>query len=123
MSIRSNEESNRKGENLKRVIYEREDEMGDKPLIIVGGFNGHVGLVETQQVDIAWKVVVNLMTERSQILITGEKCEGEYTCARNHLNIAIHVDFVLVNAPMYNKFRKMRIDEEKKVHVTYLTPA
>lgn len=55
------------------------------------------------------------MTEWNLILLNrDEKCEGEYTWERNHI-LKSATDFVLVNELMYNKFRNMRIDEEKSI--------
>ena len=85
-----------------------------KGLIVLGDFNGHLGLLEDRRDDINGEMVMKWLDEFDLILMNAdEKCEGVYTWSRGDQRSAI--DFMLVNECVYEKCKSMHVDEEKEI--------
>ena len=84
----------------------------NQPVILLGDFNGHVGFLGPQEVNMNGEKVLHWITDKNLILLNGDpRCSGEITWENRGFKSSI--DFILVNQTMYSKFNHMKIDEEK----------
>ena len=80
-------------------------------LLILGDFNGHLGFLGPQKLNLNGQNVLKLMNDLDLILINDDQlCQGEITWQQNNYKSAI--DFVLANTNMYQRIEKMVIDEQ-----------
>lgn len=103
----------KRNDKIRKDIGDVIQKFENNKMIILGDFNGHLGFIGDQRLDLNGKFVLNLMEKENMILLNNdEKCDGKYTREENNSKSAI--DFVLVNKNMYKNFEKMTIDEERK---------
>ena len=85
----------------------------DEAILVLGDFNGHIGLLGHQKQNQHGKVILKWIEEDGLTLLNlDEKCEGVYTWSRGDQKSVI--DYALVNRKMYNHFVEMKIDENKE---------
>lgn len=95
---------------VERILSENKD----KPLILLGDMNAHLGFIGMQKINENGKLVIDIMEKYGLILLNGDfNCEGETTWSRGNQKSAI--DFILVNEEMYKSYIEMKIDESKQV--------
>ena len=112
-SVDKTEEDRKRNVKLKTEVGRLATASKDKPQIILGDFNGHLGFLGTQQKNHNGERVLDLMETHSLQLLNGDmKCEGEITWCRGEQRSVI--DFVLVNEAMYKRFHEMKVDENKE---------
>lgn len=108
MDVKDQKRNEKIRKDINAVIQANESEK----LMVLGDFNGHLGLVGNQRVDQNGKYLLSLMEKESMILLNNDdRCIGQYTREESGMKSAI--DFVLVNSNMYQNFVNMEIDEEK----------
>lgn len=87
-------------------------ELCDENLLVMGDFNGHLGIIGKQRVDRHGKYILELMRRWNLTLLNADdRCDGEITREQRGERSAI--DFVLVNDRLYSCFVRMSIDEKK----------
>ena len=80
--------------------------------ILLGDFNGHLGFIGEQEVDGNGRMVFGLMEEYNLVLLNADdRCEGSIT--RSFRGEKSAIDFMLVNAKLYENFKSLKIDENK----------
>ena len=85
----------------------------DEAILVLGDFNGHIGILGHQKENQHGKIVLKWIEEDGLTLLNlDEKCEGIYTWSRGDQKSVI--DYALVNRKMYNHFVEMKIDENKE---------
>ena len=85
----------------------------DEAFLVLGDFNGHIGILGHQKENQHGKIVLNWIEEDGLTLLNlDDKCEGVYTWSRGNQKSVI--DYALVNRKMYNHFVEMKIDENKE---------
>ena len=85
----------------------------DEAFLVLGDFNGHIGILGHQKENQHGKLVLNWIEEDGLTLLNlDDKCEGVYTWSRGNQKSVI--DYALVNRKMYNHFVEMKIDENKE---------
>ena len=96
--------------SIKDVLERTED---DEHVMIMGDFNGHLGITGDQKIDENGKVVKELANEYNLMIANlDDKCTGEVTWERGEQRSAI--DYILLNRKMFSKMEKMYIDEKQK---------
>ena len=97
---------------VEKIIEKEEEEA----LIILGDFNGHIGIIkETRPLDKNGKMILRWLDDYNLTLLNlDEKCEGAFT--RTIKDQKSIVDYVLINKKMYNRFKEMKIDENKEIY-------
>ena len=98
---------------IYREIIRLIDEIGEeKLLVIMGDFNGHVGFLGPQELNLNGKLLLDFVEKQNLIMLNADdKCEGEITrLQRGEMSV---LDYIMVSREMYNCFRGMRIDEDK----------
>ena len=106
---------NRNNELIRIIddIIDKETQ-DQKPLLLLGDFNAHIGLVGSQAVNANGNVVLDMMEKHNLALLNADlNCIGETTWGRGDQKSAI--DFVFCNQPMYETFRDLYIDEEGNI--------
>ena len=85
----------------------------DEAILVLGDFNGHIGLLGHQKQNQHGKIILKWIEEDGLTLLNlDEKCEGIYTWSRGDQKSVI--DYALVNRKMYNHFVEMKIDENQE---------
>ena len=94
------------------------EDVEDEALIIIGDFNGHIGILGEQNLDKNGQVILEWMNNYSLILLNSDdECRGTYTWSRGSQKSVI--DYMLVNTKMYSHFQNMEVDEkQEKIDVT-----
>ena len=83
------------------------------PLLLVGDFNAHIGIVGKQSVNANGHLVLDMMERHNFILLNADlNCDGEMTWSRGLQSSAI--DFYFCNHEMYGHFENLFIDEAKE---------
>ena len=97
---------------IEKMIEARNE--NEEPLIVMGDFNGHIGLIGMQKENDNGKMVLEWMNDHNMALLNlDDKCKGQYTWQRGEQRSAI--DFVMVNGKGYQWVMEMEIDEDKDV--------
>ena len=108
MATNDNERNKYIMEEIEIIIRSYEN----KPLMIMGDFNGHLGYIGVQPLNKNGQNVIKLINSYDLILInTDPMCKGEIT--REQSNVKSVIDFVLVNSIMYPNLRKMTVDDDE----------
>ena len=82
------------------------------PLLLIGDFNAHIGIVGKQGINTNGHLVLDMMERHNLILLNADiNCDGETTWNRGLQNSAI--DFYFCNHEMYEYFESLYIDENK----------
>lgn len=82
------------------------------PLLVFGDFNGHVGYLGEQRINGNGRMLLEFIEKWNLIMLNmDDACEGLYTRVQGEERSVI--DYYLVNEKMYDKFRRMKIDEDK----------
>ena len=104
--------ANRKIEKAVEKIIEKDEE---EALVILGDFNGHIGIMEENSpLDRNGKMILRWLDDYNLTLLNlDDKCEGTYT--RTFKKQKSIIDYVLINNKMYNRFKEMKIDENKEI--------
>ena len=98
---------------LKEIRRGIHDTSEDELIFILGDFNTHLGIIGDQDANYNGKIVLDMMTEDSMILLTDtEKCKTIYTRGRGDQKSAI--DFILVNTLAYKLCQEMNIYEKQE---------
>ena len=85
----------------------------DEAILVLGDFNGHIGILGHQKANQHGKIVLKWIEEDGLTLLNlDENCEGVYTWSRGDQKSVI--DYALVNRKMYNHFVEMKIDENRE---------
>ena len=85
----------------------------DVPLVLLGNFNGHLGFLGNQNMNINKSIILELYEKHDLVLLNCDpECKGVITWSRGEMESAI--DFIFVNRHMYKHFKSMSIDEEKE---------
>ena len=102
-------------DNLRNEeIEEISDKYEEKKLLIVGDFNGHIGYLGNQDLNLNGKRVIDILERNNLILINSdERCIGEFTWKQRNFKSVI--DFVICNHQMNETILRMKIDEEKEM--------
>ena len=105
---------NLRNEEIKKEIEEISDKYEEKKLLIVGDFNGHIGYLGNQDLNLNGKRVIDILERNNLILINSdERCIGEFTWKQRNFKSVI--DFVICNHQMNETILRMKIDEEKEM--------
>ena len=97
---------------IEKMIEARNE--NEEPLIVMGDFNGHIGLIGMQKENDNGKMVLEWMNDYNMALLNlDDKCKGQYTWQRGEQRSAI--DFVMANGKGYQWVMEMEIDEDKDV--------
>ena len=97
---------------IEAIVEQYQDE--DCGVMLLGDFNAHVGFIGDQQLNRNGKIILDMMERFNLILLNGdERCDGKSTWQQGNKKSSI--DHILVNEKMYNRFRGMKIDEDKEV--------
>ena len=96
---------------LKNIITEVEE---SNRMMVLGDFNGHVGFLGRQELDIGGRYILELLEENMILLNGDDRCRGEVTREENGVESTI--DYILVNKRMYDIFMHMEIDEQKFIY-------
>ena len=108
-------DKDRDGKTCKSIEHHIDKTMDDENLIVMGDFNGHIGLIGNQRLDRNGKFVKKLMDEKNMTLLNlEEKCDGSVTWEKNGSKSTI--DFILTNNEASKGFMEMKIDEEKEIY-------
>ena len=105
-----------RNDKIKREVLDILEDMGmDDNVMVLGDFNGHLGIIGEQQLDKNGKYVFDLMEKYNLVLMNGDdRCQGVTT--REECGNKSSIDFVLCNSNLYKYFNCMRIDEVKKIY-------
>ena len=96
--VKGEEERKNNQREIKKYINKYEDDI----LILLGDFNGHIGIIGEQPQNFNGKIVLDLMSECRLVLVNAtEKCNNTYTWSRGEQKSAI--DFILMNDKGYQK--------------------
>ena len=86
---------------IRTELGRRLEELSDEMLLVMGDFNGHLGIIGKQRLDRNGKYVLELMEKWNLTLLNADdRCEGEITREQRGEKSAI--DFVLVNERLYS---------------------
>ena len=97
-------------ENLTYIL----DKVRDKPIILLGDFNGHLGFIGDQALNRNGSMVLDLAEKYDCVILNGDPaCKGEITWSRKKQKSSI--DFIVCNQEMYKYFIKMEIVESKEI--------
>ena len=109
--INLSKERNQKIKEKLEILLNKINE--DDNLILMGDFNGHIGIIGKQKENENGRILKDL-ANKYNLVITNleENCEGINTWRRNDQTSTI--DYILINQNMYNKMIKMKIDEEQE---------
>lgn len=100
--------------SMKAEIEQIIESNSDEAILIIGDFNGHVGFKGGQKLNDNGRIILEWMEKFKLTMLNDDmKCEGEITWSRNEQKSVI--DFALVTDKLYDKFRKMRIDEDQDI--------
>ena len=111
-SVQNNQKDKENNLDMKKEIEKKIEEASEQAVIVIGDFNGHIGILGPQKVNNNGQIVLDLITDQNLILLNAdENCSGEYTWqSKEHKSV---IDFVLVNNNFYNMLVNMNIDEKK----------
>ena len=106
----------RRNEKIKHCLNTLLENVDDSEnVIVLGDFNGHLGFIGEQSLDINGRYVLELMENYNLSLLNGDdSCTGVAT--REESGNRSTIDFVLVNKEMYSKFEEMIVDENKEYY-------
>ena len=83
-------------------------------LLILGDFNGHLEKLDGRKEDIKGRTALDWPTNFDLVLMNSDKkCEGTITREKENKKTAI--DMVLMNRKLYEKFKSMKIDEDRDI--------
>ena len=100
-------------QNTMKEIIEIIDNNQEKPILIAGDFNGHLGYIGELRLNYNGKLANSMIEENGLILLNiDEKCNGTYTWSRNEQKSVI--DFAIGNEKLYRMSQKMEIDEKQE---------
>ena len=86
----------------------------DEKMLIIGDFNGHIGLLGKQKIDKNGRRVLDLADRFNlSILNLDDKCVGDITWSQRGMESVI--DFALINQTLYKEFVSMFIDEQGEI--------
>ena len=109
-SSTGSKEINQKITNNLKGTMEQTDE--DESMILMGDFNGHLGMAGEQRLDENGRILKELADEYNLVIGNlDEKCEGEITWGRGEQQSAI--DYILLNRNIYKNMESMYIDEKQ----------
>lgn len=78
--------------------------------IVIGDFNGHIGIIGQQSINENGRKLLNLSEELNLTILNCDlECKGETTWEREQKST---IDFALVNSLFYKHFVEMTIDED-----------
>ena len=87
----------------------------EERIMVLGDFNGHIGFIGAQEININGKYIIQMMESFNLILLNGDaKCTGSTTREENGFKSTI--DYIMINDSLYNNFRNIVIDEEKDLY-------
>ena len=100
----------------RKIRLEVEEKLGsvseDSCVILLGDFNGHIGFLGDQEIDVNGRMILEWLGQFSLTLLNcDDRCEGKYTW--QNANQRSCIDFIMTNGNTYDKFRYMEIDENK----------
>ena len=110
-SSNSSKERNRGiKERIEIILNEMEI---NEHLILMGDFNGHLGIIGKQKENENGKIIKDLANKYNLVIANlEESCEGVYTWGKNESTSVI--DYILINQTMYSRMIKMVIDEKQE---------
>ena len=91
-----------------------EDKRDDLNCLIMGDFNGHVGLLGDHETNVNGVRLLNFGEKHGLVILNADdKCEGVYTRVQGETRSVL--DYYLVNEGMYRSpFERLRIDEGER---------
>ena len=110
LSVVKGEEERKHNQQVHRDIKKYINKNEDDILILLGDFNGHIGIIGEQPQKFNRKIVLDLMSECRLVLVNAtEKCNtcNTYTWSRGEQRSAIN--FILMNDKGYQKSDIMNI--------------
>lgn len=101
---------NERNKNIMEEIQQKAQRL-EGNYIMVGDFNGHIGIIGQQNVNENGRKLLSLSEELNLTILNCDlECKGEVTWERGDQQSSI--DFALVNSNFYKHFVEMIIDEE-----------
>ena len=96
-------------DKINKIIDENQERSG---IVLMGDFNGHLGLLGSQQEDENGRRVKQIVTEHNlSIMNLDDRCKGEHTWHRGEQKSVI--DFIIINKEMMEFYQEMTVDEEQ----------
>ena len=96
LSVVKGEEERKNNQQIQREIKKYINKYEDDIWILLGDFNGHIGIIGEQPQNLNGKIVLDLMSECRLVLVNAtEKCNNTYTWSRGEQKSAI--EFILMN--------------------------
>ena len=97
-------------EKVENILKEKEE----NPVLLLGDFNGHVGFLGEQKLDINGKIILEWLDKYDLTMLNDVcECEGTYTWSVNNLKSVI--DYMFINKRLNEKFLNLKIDESKNI--------
>ena len=107
--IRTPEEEER-NRIIKAEIEETFDSADERPLLVVGDFNGHIQCLGYQREDTNGSMIMTWLNKYNIVLLNlDEKTKGTVTWQREDQKSTI--DYEIVNNEMHQLFESMEIDK------------
>ena len=106
-------------EHNKKIIEEigqivEEKEIQQKATIVLVDFNGHLGYLGNQEVNMNGKLINKMIQEDLILLNIDSRCKGTYTWQRGEQKSTI--DLIMVSQCRYKKFEEMEVDEKREIY-------
>jgi len=103
------ERNNQINDSIHDLVDQNKDDYG---VVLMGDFNGHLGLLGTQQEDENGRRVKKIAKDHNlSIMNLDDKCDGQTTWIRADQRSCI--GFILIDAKMMEIYEEMRIDENQ----------
>ena len=97
---------------LYRIMDGVMEEAGNRKVLILGDFNGHVDFIGNHRTNGNGNLMLDFIDRSNLVMLNNDLCcEGLYTRVQNEERTVI--DYGLVNQELYGSFVKMYIDEDK----------